>query len=73
MELSELAIEQVRNLDIEVDTNELVVFWLKSIVFTVLGVILRKLFYGFVVCANCPGVVCFIYTRLMLPNQIRPA
>ena len=44
MELSELAIEQVRNLDIEVDTNELVVFWLKSIVFTVLGVILRKLF-----------------------------
>ena len=54
-------------LDIEVNTNELVVFWLKSIVFTVLGVILRK-WNSFIICANCPGVVCFIYTRLMLPN-----
>lgn len=42
VELSEIGLEHVRNIDLEVNTNELVVFWLKSIVFVVLGVIIRK-------------------------------
>ena len=42
IELSEIGLEHVRNMDKEVNTTELVMFWLKSIVFVVLGVILRK-------------------------------
>ena len=34
----------MRNMELKVNTNEIVVFWLKSIVFVVLGVILRKYF-----------------------------